>query len=166
MMYKVIRKGFKILHAGLLVSMIVLISAVTVFAGDATLSWDPPTTNEDGSPLTDLAGYKIYYGTTSGNYTNSIDVGNVTTYTVVNLTEGVTYFFVVSAYDTLGNESDYSNEVSKKIESEDTTPPQITGVYTGDITNSSVLINWTTDETVRHPGGVWNHKLLWNKDHP
>ncbi len=145
-MYKAFKEGFKILRAGLLVSMLILIGAVTVFAGEATLSWDPPVTNEDGSPLTDLAGYKIYYGTTSGNYTNSIDVGNVTTYTVINLTEGLTYFFVVSAYDTLGNESDYSNEVSKKIESEDTTPPQITGVYAGNITNSSVLINWTTDE--------------------
>ncbi|VAX32142.1 hypothetical protein MNBD_NITROSPIRAE02-762, partial [hydrothermal vent metagenome] len=43
-------------------------------------------------------------------------------------------------------ESDYSNEVSKTIESADTTPPQITGVYAGDITNSSAFINWTTDE--------------------
>ncbi len=146
MMYKAIKEGFKILHAVLLVSMLILISAVTVFAGDATLSWDPPTTNADGSPLTDLAGYKIYYGTTSGNYTNNIDVGNVTTYKVVDLTEGLTYFFVVSAYDTLGNESDYSNEVSKKIESVDTTPPRITGVYPDNITNSSVVINWTTDE--------------------
>ncbi len=146
MMYKAIKEGFKILHTGLLVGMLILISAVTVFAGNATLTWDPPTTNADGSPLTDLAGYKLYYGTSSGNYTNSIDVGNVTTYTVVNLTEGLTYFFVVSAYDTLGNESDYSNEVSKKIESEDTTPPRFTGFYIKNITNSSVLISWTTNE--------------------
>ena len=73
-MYKVIKEGFKILYTGLFISMIILTSAVTVFAGDATLAWDPPTTNADGSPLTDLAGYKIYYVTTSGNYTNSITV--------------------------------------------------------------------------------------------
>ena len=39
-----------------------------------------PSINEDGTPLTDLAGYKIYYGTASGNYTNNVDAGNVTSY--------------------------------------------------------------------------------------
>lgn len=80
----------------------------------ATLTWDAPTTNADGTPLTDLAGYKVYYGTTSGNYTEVIDAGNVTTYKVENLSPG-TYYFTVTAYDTSGNESDYSNEVSKTI---------------------------------------------------
>ncbi len=41
--------------------------AVTAFAGTITLAWDAPTTNTDGTPLTDLAGYKIYYGPTSGS---------------------------------------------------------------------------------------------------
>ncbi len=80
----------------------------------ATLTWDAPTTNADGTPLTDLAGYKVYYGTTSGNYTDVIDVGNVTTYKVEGLQPG-TYYFAVTAYDTSGNESNYSNEVSKII---------------------------------------------------
>jgi hypothetical protein len=80
----------------------------------ATLTWDAPTTNADGTPLTDLAGYKVYYGTTSGNYTEVIDAGNVTTYKVENLSPG-TYYFTVTAYDNSGNESGYSNEVSKTI---------------------------------------------------
>ena len=80
----------------------------------ATLTWDAPTTNADGTPLTDLAGYKIYYGTTSGNYTEVIDVGNVTTSKVEGLNPG-TYYFAVTAYKNSRNESGYSNEVSKII---------------------------------------------------
>ena len=84
-------------------------------SGNATLTWDAPTTNADGTALTDLAGYKVYYGTASGSYTTTIDAGNVTTYTVGNLFSG-TYYFAATAYDTSGNESSYSNEVSKIIQ--------------------------------------------------
>ena len=80
----------------------------------ATLSWDAPTTNTDGTDLTDLAGYKIHYGTSPGTYDSVIDVAKVTTYTVSDLTPAA-YYFVVTAYDEEGNESDYSNEVSKTI---------------------------------------------------
>src|SRR3990170_1502633 len=118
-----------------------------LYAGTATLSWDPPTTNVDGSPLTGLSGYKVYYGTASGNYTQTINVGNVTTYIAANLTDGLTYYFAVTAYDTLSNESAYSNEVSKFIQAEvDTTPPVISGVYSGSITSTGATISWTTNE--------------------
>ena len=80
----------------------------------ATLSWDAPTTNTDGTELTDLAGYKVYYGTSSGVYDNVIDVAEGTTYTLTNISPA-TYYLVVTAYDEGGNESDYSNEVSKTI---------------------------------------------------
>ncbi|MEW6003368.1 MAG: fibronectin type III domain-containing protein [Nitrospirota bacterium] len=83
-------------------------------SNSATLGWEAPTTNADGSLLTDLAGYKIYYGTVSGNYTAVIDVGNIRQYKVKDLEPG-TYYFAVTAYDTARNESDYSNEVSKTI---------------------------------------------------
>jgi hypothetical protein len=79
-----------------------------------TLAWDPPTTHGDGTPLVDLAGYKIYYGGTSRVYTFYLDVGNVTNYRMEKLSPG-TYYFAATAYDTSGNESDYSNEVSKII---------------------------------------------------
>ncbi len=84
-----------------------------VFAAEATLTWDPPRTNADGTPLTDLAGFKVYYGTSSRNYTSSLDVGNVTTRTVTNLADGPTYYFAVTAYDAMRNESSLSNEVIK-----------------------------------------------------
>ena len=81
----------------------------------ATLTWDAPTTNADGTALTDLAGYKIYYGPATNDYSGgSIDVGLTTSYDAQALPSGWTCF-VVTAYDTSGNESTYSNEVCKNI---------------------------------------------------
>ena len=77
----------------LLYIFIILLNVSPLFAGNAFLQWEAPSTNDDGTPLTDLAGYKIYYGTASGNYTQTIDVGNVTTYTITNLTDGVSILF-------------------------------------------------------------------------
>jgi Fibronectin type III domain/Viral BACON domain len=74
----------------------------------ASLSWNPPTS-------TSLAGYKVYVGTSSGVYGSSINVGNVTSYAVSNLGVGTTYYFAVTAYNTSGVESGFSNEVSKSI---------------------------------------------------
>lgn len=74
----------------------------------ATLSWLPNTD-------TDLAGYKVYMGTSSGLYGNPVNVGNVTSYVAGNLKAGTTYYFSVTAYDQSGNESVYSGEVSKSI---------------------------------------------------
>lgn len=86
--------------------------ASTAFAYSATVFWDAPTENADGTSLTDLEGYRVYYGTSSFNYSQNIDVGNVTTYMITDLVSEVTYYFAVTAYDTSGNESDFSNEVS------------------------------------------------------
>ena len=74
------------------------------FCAQITLTWDPNTE-------TDLAGYDIYYGTSSGNYQSKTDVGNVTTYTVNGLNVGVTYYLTATAYNTQGLESGFSNEV-------------------------------------------------------
>lgn len=74
----------------------------------ATLSW---VSNTDS----DLAGYKVYMGTSSGLYGTPVDVGNVTTYTAGNLSPGTTYYFSVTAYDQSKNESVHSSEVSKSI---------------------------------------------------
>ncbi len=85
-------------------------------AESASLSWSPPTENADGTLLTDLAGYSISYGTESGTYTKSIDVGNVNSYEVKGLTSGMTYYFAVSAYDSNGNASDFSSEGIKDFQ--------------------------------------------------
>ena len=84
---------------------------LSIFLVAVTLSWDAPTTNEDGSPLTDLAGYKLYCGPSVNNYLPIKDVGGVLEYPVSNdLADGV-HHCVVTAYDTSGNESNYSDEV-------------------------------------------------------
>ena len=88
----------------------------SVGAGEASLTWDAPLTNADDSPLTDLAGYQVYWGTTSAAYETPVDVGDVTEYTVDGLDSGARYYFSVTAYDTSGNESAFSNEASKDIE--------------------------------------------------
>lgn len=74
----------------------------------ATLSWNT-------NPETDLAGYKVYMGTSSGLYGSPIDVGKATSYVMANLKVGNTYYFSVTAYDTSGNESLHSSEVSKSM---------------------------------------------------
>lgn len=83
--------------------------------GTATLNWDIPLMNTDGSQLKDLAGYKIYHGTTSGVYTKIIFPGNVNFFTVQNLWPGM-HYFAVTAYNTVGQESAYSEEASKTIQ--------------------------------------------------
>ena len=79
-----------------------------------TLEWDPPTNNEDGSELTDLAGYSVYLGTQPGVYTSEFDVGFSNEVEVVDLEDG-TYYLAVTSYDLHGNESDFSNEVSSIV---------------------------------------------------
>lgn len=83
----------------------------------ATLSWSPVTTNTDGSELTELAGYRVHYGTESGNYTVSVDIADPTAASAViaNLQAGTIYYFAVTAYDTSGNQSEYSNEGIKSL---------------------------------------------------
>jgi hypothetical protein len=84
--------------------------------GSATLSWIAPTTREDGSALTNLAGYKIYYGRMSGTYDYTVEISNpgVQTYVVEELVSG-DWYFVLSAYDSSDVESNPSNEVSRTI---------------------------------------------------
>ena len=106
------------LSVALAATLLIIVAAMTstAQAGQVRLSWNAPATNEDGTPLTDLAGYMLYYGRTSGNsggnYEFSVDVGNQTTYTLPGLQDGQLYYFSVTAYDTSDNESGFSNEVS------------------------------------------------------
>lgn len=76
-------------------------------AAQATLTWDPPVV------ATDVTGYMIHYGTASGAYSQSIDVGNTTSYTVSNLNDGQTYYFAATSYNRARQQSGYSNEASK-----------------------------------------------------
>jgi len=88
----------------------------TTTNGVATLDWLPPTENSDGSALTNLAGYTVYYGTSPGSLTQSIKVTNpgLTAYTVTNLSTG-TWYFAVTSYSSTGVESTRTGTVSTTI---------------------------------------------------
>jgi len=91
------------------------VTVVAVALGSATLSWNAPTQNTDGSALTDLSGYKIYWGTTQSNLTNSATVGvGIQTYMVTNLTSA-TWYFATTALNSTGAESSRSNLASKVL---------------------------------------------------
>ena len=87
-----------------------------VALGSATLSWTPPTQNEDGSPLTNLRGFRIYYGMSAADLTTMVEIPNagVTTAVVENLSPA-TWYFGVKAYTTAGVESSFSNVANKQI---------------------------------------------------
>ena len=105
------------LFSFILLSFLLLLFPADVFSGQVTLTWNAPTTNADGTPISYFSGdYRIYYGTASGNYSQVTNLNNsnsIVTQQVPNLTDGQLYFFVVTAVNTLGNESGYSNEISK-----------------------------------------------------
>ena len=79
-------------------------------AGSVTLAWDPV-------PSSTLGGYMLHYGTSSRNYTAKVDVGNTTSRTVSNLTDGGKYYFAVTAYDKSRVDSGFSNEVVATVPS-------------------------------------------------
>ncbi len=93
--------------------------AITVTAvtnGSATLSWTPPTRNTDGSALQNLAGYRIYWGTSQANLSNSTTINNpgLSSYVVEQLSPAI-WYFSVSALNAQGVESSHSNVASKTI---------------------------------------------------
>jgi hypothetical protein len=92
------------------------IAVEAVADGSATLSWVAPTERTDGTPLTNLAGFKIYWGQEEGKYPNVVTLDNpgLATYVVENLGSG-TWYFTTTAFDVDGVESDFSNVASMAV---------------------------------------------------
>jgi hypothetical protein len=92
------------------------VDVVPTASGQVTVSWHAPTTNTDGSALTDLAGYKIYFGNTADNLNRTVRVDNagLSNFVIDNLTPA-TYFFVITALNSKGMESARSSLVSKTL---------------------------------------------------
>jgi len=93
------------------------ITVQAISLGSVELNWNAPTSNEDGTTLTDLAGYKIYWGTDPGVYTDSVTIDNpsVTTYVVDNLVSGQ-YEFAATSFNASGVESRYSDPATKMVQ--------------------------------------------------
>jgi hypothetical protein len=93
------------------------IAVTQIGNGSATLSWAAPTENTDGTPLTNLAGYHIYYGTSVSAMTHTLQIANpgIDTYVVSNLSPG-TWYFSIRAYTSAKVESAASVMVSKTID--------------------------------------------------
>jgi len=93
------------------------VAVTQIASGSATLTWVAPSENTNGTPLTNLAGYQIYYGTSSTAMTQTLQVANpgIVTYVVSNLSPG-TWYFSVRAYTSAKMESDGSVVVSKTID--------------------------------------------------
>jgi hypothetical protein len=98
---------FIVVLSGLLLLLAVVLSLLVpaAHAGEVTVAWDP-------NPEPEVAGYKIYYGTSPGSYTAFLDAGSATSIVISGLQDGATYFFSAVAYDASNNESDFSNEIT------------------------------------------------------
>jgi hypothetical protein len=99
-------------------ALVLLLIASPAHSESIILSWTPPVNRVDSTPLTNLSGIKIYWGSSTGNYDHTLDVGNRTNATVSGFTAGSTYYFAVKAYDSNGLHSAYSSEVSYTVSSD------------------------------------------------
>ena len=100
-----------------------------------TLAWNP-------SPSPEIVACHLYYGTVSGEYTNIVVVGDVTTVTVSGLLPGVIYFFAITAVDADGQESDFSNEISYRQELVQA-PPTIAQLQIQSVSDTEVELSAT-----------------------
>lgn len=87
-------------------------SATTTYP--VNLKWDPVRTNDDGTPITDLAGYRVYDGQVQGEYTSVTEVDGDVSEVTLNLPRG-TFYITVTAFDYSGNESTFSNEIAVRV---------------------------------------------------
>ncbi len=117
--------------------LLFLAVSACAMAGDVNLQWDPNT-----EP--DLAGYKVYFGTASRQYGPPIVIGLEASYTFQGLPAGA-YYFAVTAFNSAGLESSFSNEVSTVIATSGTSLPTISNVSFTDVRRSSIVVYWTTN---------------------
>jgi Domain of unknown function (DUF4082)/Bacterial Ig-like domain/Fibronectin type III domain len=131
---------------------VILMSALTLMGGlvqaaQVHVAWTAPTTNANGSPLTDLRGYRVYYGTSAGQYSTTLDAAMATQVVIAGLAPGQTYHITVTAYDAAQNESAYATEVVYTVPQlpGDTVPPT---VGSSSVANGATNVDPTTTLTV------------------
>ena len=145
---------------GIIVALAITAALVAAaLAGEVTVAWTFATNNVDGTPLTDLAGAKVYYGTTSSNYTRVVDVpggapGQTKSHTVTGLVDGVRYYLNGTAYNTAGLESDFCREVAKVAKN---SSPQVPGPNDA----LAVLVHRRQIMVIRNQGGRYVPLVMW-----
>ena len=128
--------------------IILVCSAFEIEAAVVTLAWDLSSSRN-------IAGYRLYSGTTSGVYGQTSELGNATSTLVSNLVTGKTYFFVVTAYNTMGVESAPSDEVSY-LAPPTTGPAQMVSPTPGStFTSSSATLNWSAGSATDLSSASW-----------
>lgn len=98
-------RGVGAFCVGIALNLFVSITSAAPVPTSVTLGWNP-------SPDITVTGYRVHYGVASGQYTNSIETGNTTSVTIPGLMPGVLYYFAVTAYNSSGVQSPFSNEIS------------------------------------------------------
>ncbi len=140
--------NYKHFSAFVKIAILFVVLLGKTFAGSLTLSWDASTSSKVG-------GYKIYYGTSSKNYTKIVDAGNVTSFDVTNLTEGTTYYFAVKTYNTTEtSESAFSSEVFGKVPVSTTLSANFTANKTSGI--APLAVQFTAVTTGPVTGWNWD----------
>lgn len=149
-------------------------TSVAAFAESVTLAYLAPTTNVDGSPLKDLAGYRIFSGCSrSGQYERPvITVGpGVTSHVVDGLPEGVRCYFAAAAFNASGVQSSFSNEASKFLPTRPPGKPSVSvewreGVMAATLNGTPVAITWAAGanpagQSITIPGGTTAVYMFW-----
>lgn len=130
------------------------ISSTTVVAagisGKVNLSWEP---------VSGVAGYRVYYGTSPNKYSDFVDVGSATTKTIDGLSDGTTYYFAITAYNSMKVESGYSIEKSAiPADNNSDSPDDLVG-YRDNASSMNITLSWTKIE------GVSGYKVFYGLNH-
>ena len=129
----------------LLSGLIMLLPVSARATQSVTFGWEPSTDPN-------VAGYNIYYGTTSHVYTSKVSVENVTSATISGLVEGTTYYFAATTYNALNQESDFSDEISYAVPVTATNqPPTIMGMLTTNMTIVGQNVTYSITATGTSP---------------
>lgn len=138
----------------ILLAVVLLLVSLSTSAqtGSALLTWTPPMQNTDGSPLTNLAGWKVYRGSSPTAFQASVTLqgGSLTSYRWENLPAG-THYFVVTAVNTASVESAFSNVANKLIPGATPNPPTVPQPVT--VAGPVFIFGITTDSLVRLEAG-------------
>ena len=140
------RKGYfakLILNQTVLIPLFFFLCTIALpsaFAETVNLAWDPST----GS---NIAGYKMYYGTASKNYSYNVNVGKSTSCSLSGLTAGKKYYFAATAYNTSNAESSYSSEISYTVPTSSTSSSTTSGTSSSSSTSSTPSSSGSTSTT-------------------